>query len=52
MISQKLENDIKEPKSQASLFHHCSITVASLFRHCFFSNGLVSPNTPQGIEKE
>jgi hypothetical protein len=36
MTSQKLENDKKEPKSKASLFHHCLITVRSLFRHCFF----------------
>jgi hypothetical protein len=75
MPSQKLENDIKELKSKASLFDHCSIIVLSLSHHClitvffkwscvtkhspvsslfdpFFLNGLVSPNTAQGIAKE
>jgi hypothetical protein len=43
MTSQNLANDIKEPKSKASLLHHCHITVSSLFDHYFLSNGLVSP---------
>jgi hypothetical protein len=33
MTLQILENETKEPKSKASLLHHCSITVSSL---CFF----------------
>jgi hypothetical protein len=50
MTSQKLENDIEEPKSKAqkrarikgmtvvSLSHHCwGITVASLFHHCLIT---------------
>jgi hypothetical protein len=36
MTSQILENETKEPKSMASLFDHCSITVSSLLDLCFF----------------
>jgi hypothetical protein len=51
MTSQKLENDIKELKSKASLFHHCCINVSSLFDHCFCQKVLCNLTHPQGIAK-